>query len=298
MFAGRPYWLGRPWFLAAGALLVVNDHVLKAAWPGVVTGKLSDVAGLIVVGTLLSVVLGRSWGIAVGALAFAALKTVPGVAEVVAPLLGGVTLRDPSDLVALAALLFVWRLLGTPVPASRTRRTRAIALVGLVVALFGTTATAAPPDRLEWLGFVDGAFFAEAVLQPTGTESTRTVWVTSTDGGVTWSKAEAPSATPQPQRVSEGPMIRGTQACADDGVCFRSIQVSTQVPGRNTEITSQIDRRLPGEDWVTESARGGDCIIAINPADSDQVLTVNAYRAGPGDWRTLRLLDIARALFG
>jgi hypothetical protein len=36
--------------VALGALLVlvVNDQVLKAAWPGVVTGKLSDVAGLIV----------------------------------------------------------------------------------------------------------------------------------------------------------------------------------------------------------------------------------------------------------
>jgi hypothetical protein len=34
-------------FLAL-ALLVVNDHVLKAFWPGFVTGKLSDVAGLVV----------------------------------------------------------------------------------------------------------------------------------------------------------------------------------------------------------------------------------------------------------
>jgi hypothetical protein len=33
--------------LAAIVLLVVNDHVLKARWPGPVTGKLSDVAGLV-----------------------------------------------------------------------------------------------------------------------------------------------------------------------------------------------------------------------------------------------------------
>ena len=36
-----------PVSLAAIALLIVNDHVLKAAWPGLVTGKLSDVAGLV-----------------------------------------------------------------------------------------------------------------------------------------------------------------------------------------------------------------------------------------------------------
>ncbi|HEX8024688.1 MAG TPA: hypothetical protein VF484_00640, partial [Candidatus Limnocylindrales bacterium] len=38
--------LVHPVSLAAIALLVVNDHVLKAMAPGVVTGKLSDFAGL------------------------------------------------------------------------------------------------------------------------------------------------------------------------------------------------------------------------------------------------------------
>ena len=33
--------------LAAIALLFLNDHILKAAWPGLVTGKLSDVAGFV-----------------------------------------------------------------------------------------------------------------------------------------------------------------------------------------------------------------------------------------------------------
>jgi hypothetical protein len=35
--------------IAALALWVLNDRALKAAWPGPVTGKLSDVAGLVVV---------------------------------------------------------------------------------------------------------------------------------------------------------------------------------------------------------------------------------------------------------
>lgn len=35
-----------PWALAALVLMVVNDHWLKALAPGVVTGKLSDMAGL------------------------------------------------------------------------------------------------------------------------------------------------------------------------------------------------------------------------------------------------------------
>lgn len=37
-----------PFPLAATATLLINDYVLKAAWPGVVTGKLSDFAGLFI----------------------------------------------------------------------------------------------------------------------------------------------------------------------------------------------------------------------------------------------------------
>jgi hypothetical protein len=45
-----------PVSLAAIVLLVVNDHVFKAAWPGVLTGKLSDVAGLAFFPLLLAAV--------------------------------------------------------------------------------------------------------------------------------------------------------------------------------------------------------------------------------------------------
>ena len=44
MIAARS--LSHPLALGAIALLVINDHVLKQAVPGVITGKLSDFAGL------------------------------------------------------------------------------------------------------------------------------------------------------------------------------------------------------------------------------------------------------------
>jgi hypothetical protein len=47
-----------PVALAAIALLVLNDHVLKARWPGLVTGKLSDVAGLVFFPLLLDALVG------------------------------------------------------------------------------------------------------------------------------------------------------------------------------------------------------------------------------------------------
>lgn len=51
------------WPLAAVGLLILNDHVLKAAWHNAITGKLSDVAGCfflpLYVSALLSLVDAR-----------------------------------------------------------------------------------------------------------------------------------------------------------------------------------------------------------------------------------------------
>jgi hypothetical protein len=133
-----------PLAVAALVTLVANDHVLKAAWPGAVTGKLSDVAGLALTPLVLVAgwevgrwALGRPWGpsrsailgavVATG-LAFAAAKTLPPAADVyrvglgvlqwpfaaVGALIGSGPLpelrpvafvRDATDLVALPALL-------------------------------------------------------------------------------------------------------------------------------------------------------------------------------------------------
>jgi len=46
--------LATPVAIGAIALLVINDHVLKSAYPGLVTGKLSDIAGMIFFPLLLA----------------------------------------------------------------------------------------------------------------------------------------------------------------------------------------------------------------------------------------------------
>ena len=125
-----------PLALAAVALLIVNDHFLKQAYPGFVTGKLSDFAGLVFFPLLLvaayevgasaaarrSVIAGRrALLLAAGATAvvFVAIKLVPAVNESAARLLGAaqalVTLQatsrpapfamDATDLIALPSVL-------------------------------------------------------------------------------------------------------------------------------------------------------------------------------------------------
>ncbi|MBA2380712.1 MAG: hypothetical protein H0V73_01260, partial [Chloroflexi bacterium] len=132
-----------PVVLGAILVLVLNDQVLKRAWPGVTTGKLSDVAGLVfaplVLVAVAELLLGapgrwdrpsrRMLTIAVGAtgLGFAAVKLIPGFetaweaalgaiqwpASAIGDLLAGrslppirpvVATPDVTDLVALPAI--------------------------------------------------------------------------------------------------------------------------------------------------------------------------------------------------
>jgi hypothetical protein len=122
--------------LAATLLLFVNDHLLKGsgALPPVVTGKLSDLCGLLLFPLLLTATLDtaamvgarlgapidfslRRWklalAIAATGLAFAATKLSPAAALAGARALevlgvDAVIVSDPTDLIALPMLAVAW----------------------------------------------------------------------------------------------------------------------------------------------------------------------------------------------
>ena len=139
-----------PAFLVALATLVVNDHVLKDAFGNALTGKLSDLAGLVVLPVLASSLVGLAtrravWAVhaAVG-LAFAAVQFVP--AEAVAAVLGVRHTPDPTDLVALAILpLGVQLSLATPRPLVVVPRWRPALAHAVGLAAVGAVLATAPP---------------------------------------------------------------------------------------------------------------------------------------------------------
>jgi hypothetical protein len=129
--------LCHPIAVLAIATLVVNDHVLKAAYPGLVTGKLSDVAGLAFFPLLVAAALEQlrvargerivSIAAMITGVGFAAIKLSPFAGDVFrfglaalqwpvraawflvaghgVPALAPVSLvADPTDLFALVAL--------------------------------------------------------------------------------------------------------------------------------------------------------------------------------------------------
>lgn len=131
-----------PVAVAALCVLVLNDHVFKTHWPGVLTGKLSDVAGLVVcpvflvaclelftgafasrraiaticIATAIAFSLTKTWSPATDAyrVVWAALRWPFAVVASVArhERIGGLgrvaAVRDPTDLVALPAVIVAW----------------------------------------------------------------------------------------------------------------------------------------------------------------------------------------------
>lgn len=149
--AGRGHYPGEglthPIALAALVALILNDHVLKANWPGFWTGKLSDLAGVIFFPLLLQAawellceMRRRPWHPSMRVLAVSAIVTLIAVSAVevnpwsanavgqilgllqwpvaaaihvlkgtpAPPLYAAVLTPDLTDLFALAALLVPW----------------------------------------------------------------------------------------------------------------------------------------------------------------------------------------------
>lgn len=148
-----PLWHPLP--LAAAAVLLLNDHVLKAAgWPSAaVTGKLSDLAGLFLFPILATAItrplapirwLAAGWVVFTAA-AFTALKLSPGFNGAVEAVWGGNAL-DPGDLVALPVLAFSWLYLQRGhAPAGEVRRAAATGFIALACA-----ATPAPRYQRDY----------------------------------------------------------------------------------------------------------------------------------------------------
>lgn len=156
--------LTRPVPLGAAAVLALNDHVLKGAGvlPAEVTGKLSDVAGLLA-GGIAAVCVARGVAatsgrparrdgrlaavtlVLVGA-AFAALKLWPAFNGAVARV-WGVNVLDPSDLWALPMLAVAWMWLRDREHGAGARAVprRFASAVAMIAVLLVCAATPAPP---------------------------------------------------------------------------------------------------------------------------------------------------------
>jgi len=230
---GAVAWLLHPVIVVAVAVLLLNDHVLKAAWPGMLTGKLSDVAGLALAPPVITAtvallvprlpvrVVAGTATVAVGML-FALVKTTAAGAAAASAMWSwawgpSTVLRDPTDLLALPALAVSWWAFGyvTRHPLPR----RAVDLVRLVIVLPTAGLAILATSAVDYPWASDVIVRQGTLIVTTGMYD----HAISTTDGESWSDLTERSLSGDTSRNSARP-----PACvpADPRHCYRT------VPGR------------------------------------------------------------------
>jgi hypothetical protein len=173
--------LVHPLFWTALVLLVVNDHFLKHArvLPGVVTGKLSDFAGLLLAPVLVVVLfqvrerIGRIVVFVCIAAAFSAIKLSRPIADAVVLVSAYTPLPwrlwcDPTDLVALVVLPLAWWLAAREKAWTVKRRewlTRWLRAIGFCVGIFACAATSSTERTYRGTAFLFNGTMRPQVLR-------------------------------------------------------------------------------------------------------------------------------------
>ncbi|MFI0423708.1 hypothetical protein [Spongiactinospora sp. 9N601] len=248
-------WIGHPVTVLAVVLLPLNDHLFKAWWPGPVTGKLSDVAGLIIAPPLLDLLIRRPLvSTALTGAGFILVKTTLGGAALASYAWSALwgpaqVIADPTDLLALPALAVAWWARGRPHPRA-VRQARAVIVIPFAV--LAVAATSAVPVMLPDSAYAAGTYDGAIVVAVSGGEAyhpTKTIFA-SRDGG--WSWAASGGLRP--------PVVR-TSAC---------------VPGE----PDHCYRIVPGLLKVEQSA-GGLWTTAweVSPGDQDRLARAHEPRA-------------------
>ncbi|MFD0735499.1 hypothetical protein [Planotetraspora mira] len=292
-------WLGHPLTVIAVVVLLLNDHLFKALWPGPVTGKLSDFAGLIVAPPLLNLLIRRPRvSILLTGAAFTLVKTTA-VGAVLASeawtLVWGPSrvLADPTDLIALPALYAAWWTWNRP-GARAVRLARAAVLIPVTVLAVAATGAADifRPYSAYAVDVVDGMIVVStrggSSMGPPATN------FASSDGGNSWSSWAVPV-----------PSLPRTSACVPDQPdrCYRIVPDRLKVEeSRNGRWVTAWEISPSGQDRLTrahatkfpedteavaslgiaiQKFSGGYVVVVANGADGI------ALRDTAGAWRRL-----------
>ncbi len=232
--------ISHPFSLAAIFLLLLNDHILKSAFPSVLTGKLSDFAGLFIFPFLLIFLLGipftylripSRWtaftSFSITLVWFAAIKTIPWANELSAGFAGwllGFPIRlalDPTDLLGLLSLIPAWGLWSRSEKrnCSQPPRKTAYLAIGLAaVACLATSPSRTVPviNRLVVEGQSVYAFFTTIYTRPSPDYG-----YLSLDDGKTWASVQDIPA--EVNLKFQQPLTLPKQVCLpeDQEKCYR-----------------------------------------------------------------------------
>jgi hypothetical protein len=294
-------WLGHPVTVVALLVLVVNDHVLKAAYPGVVTGKLSDAAGLVLAPPLLALLIRRPaaalWSVAA---VFSLVKSsgyASSAASEVWSLLHGPSMvrADLSDLLTLPFLGVAWwayRSASRRPVASRWVRALRMAVL-LPLALGGVVATSEVPASYA-TRVVSTKQAVYLISESRGHQD----WVVSFDEALSWKESDTappPAGAPARQACSAAKRklcyrvdgkTMGVQRTADGGATWRTDwhvgdgdrrKLARQYPNAGDYDTDLVSVAVA----VHDTDDGGHVVVVANRRDGF------AVRDTDGVWKRI-----------
>ncbi|GGS87460.1 hypothetical protein GCM10010156_52440 [Planobispora rosea] len=276
-------WLAHPATVTATILLLINDHLLKGLWPGPITGKLSDLAGLMVAPPLLALIRVPAPAavilIGVGFTLVKTTETGAALASQAWTLLAGPSrvLADPTDLLALPALGLAWLIWCRSRTEQAVRQARTMIIIP--VALIAVTATSAVPPPPSAVNVItDGEVITVLVGGPYDSDV-----ITSRDGGRTWSRPPAP--TPAPGATTT-PSSTPSAVPAPVLSPWPTPVTLSCVPGHPSHCYRVVPPRLA----VDESHDGGktwDTAWGVSEGRQELLERVEAEDRGgwPGPWR-------------
>ncbi|ATO15006.1 hypothetical protein CO540_15205 [Micromonospora sp. WMMA2032] len=319
-------WLGQPVTVLALIVLVFNDHVLKAARPGPVTGKLSDVAGLVLapplVAVLVTLVVPRlgaraAAGLALGSvgIGFAVVKTSGYAATAASQAWSAVSgpslvRADRTDLLALPALaLAVWawrRARRDPVGRRGARSVRVLVLLPAATLAVAATSAIGYADAVD-AAVVDGRLVAGIGESQGASADPPWRWRISDDAGATW-RDPAPA---EEETLRAGSERTDRRAClpAAPQRCYRWLPGRIRVEesddaGRTWRLSWQVTEeqrellraryqeagsageRIAGQDLAVLDVTGGRHVVLVANGRDGFAL-----RDPDGGWRRIGFAD-------
>ncbi|MGW2191113.1 hypothetical protein ACWCSH_02030 [Streptosporangium sp. NPDC001682] len=246
-------WIGHPLTVIAVVVLLLNDHLFKPLWPGLVTGKLSDIAGLIVAPPLLNLLIRHPCAsILLTGAAFTLVKTTTvgaALASQAWTLVWGPSrvLADPVDLIALPALYVAWWTWKHP-------DVRAVRLARAMVVIPVTVLAVAATGQVEI--YKPHSAYAVDVIDDVIVVATRGGLSPGPSGGAGFASADA-----------------GNSWSSWDGPVPAVPRMSACVPGRPDRCYRIVPTRLK-----VEESRNGRWVTAweISPSDQDRLARAHA----------------------
>ncbi|MGV9211301.1 hypothetical protein ACTFTM_05495 [Micromonospora sp. RB23] len=326
-------WLCHPTTLLALVVLVVNDHLFKAAYPGLVTGKLSDVAGLVLAPPLVAVLLtllvprlpahrAAPVGLVTVGVGFAVVKSSGYAAELAssawtALAVPSLVRADRTDLFTLPALGLAWwswtRARRRPVRHRTARLVRLLVVLPPAVLAVAATSAADYPYALGTTtldgrpAISVGSGFQDPYMPDKPSEGR---WRLSEDGATTWRESTDDEET----RLDalESPRQR---ACAPDDPrrCYRVVTghlrveqsddagVTWQVAWEVSDARrDELARRYPDPGDFGRHFSSRELVVYPHAGGGHEVLVANgrdgfARRLSDGAWRRDGFLGVRSA---